>query len=196
MDADDLMAKLDAIRFFEGYTPEAEREAKARIRKRYEEGLRSADRRRYFVRFPGFALLYAYIDGELGSAEDLGLVLGEFAAATFGMLRPTDVAAASDPDRDVTRLEFRVDGVRYVAETEYSSWLPEEVIEVVGKALKKHCNRLEFRPVYIPDDGQGMLLTVCTARAFKAAVKAGLLPADYHQGNDPAQYGVAASGEP
>ena len=32
--------------------------------------------------------------------------------------------------------------------------------------------------------------------AFKAAVKAGLVPADYRQGNDPTEYGEAASEEP
>ena len=38
-------------------------------------------------------------------------------------------------------------------------------------------------------------MTFCTARAFNEAVKAGLLPADYQQGNDPTEYGEASPDE-
>ncbi len=190
MDAGDLMARLDAIRFFEGYTSEAERKARDRVLMQFEEGL-AGESRRYFERFPGFASRFLGVDLELDGAEDLEMVLDQFAADSFGMFKPTDVSAVSDPDEDVTRLEFRVDGVRYKAEAEHSTWLPEEVLEVIEKAFTKHCNGLGFHPVYFPEHGQEAVMTICTARAFKAAVKAGLLPADYQQGNDPAEYGEA-----
>lgn len=47
-------------------------------------------------------------------------------------------------------------------------------------------------PAHFPGDTQAADTTICTARAFKAAVKAGLLPADYQQGNDPSEYGETA----
>ena len=194
MDAGDLMAKLDAIRFFEGYTAEAEQQARARVFKQFEEGLAGRSRK-YYERFPGFALWFLGVDMELDGAEDLKLVLKQFAAETFGMFKPTHVKAVRDRDEDVTRLEFRVDGVPYKAEAEYSTWVPDEVTEVIERAFKKHCNKLGFHPVHFPEFSQTADMTVCTARAFKAGVKAGLLPADYHQGNDPAEYGDAASEE-
>ena len=67
---------------------------------------------------------------------------------------------------------------------------------MIEKAFKKHCNKLGFHPVHFPEDSQEAVMTICTARAFNAAVKAGLLPAEYQQGNDPAEYGEAASEEP
>ncbi|MGE3818528.1 MAG: hypothetical protein AB7I30_03775 [Isosphaeraceae bacterium] len=192
MDARDLMAKLDAIRFFEGYTPEAEQAARARVLQRYVDGL-AGESRRYFERFPGFAARFLGVDMELDGAEDLKLVLEQFAADSFGMFRPTDVVAVHDPDEDVTRLEFRVDGVRYKAEAGYDTWLPNEVMVVIEKAFKKHCDKLGFHPVHFPEHSQEAVMTICTARAYKAAVKAGLLPADHHQGNDPAEYGEGDS---
>jgi hypothetical protein len=194
MDANDLMAKLDKIRFFEGYTPEAEQKARARVLKQYGDGF-AGESRRYFERFPGFALRFHSVDMELDGADDLKLVLEEYAAGTFGMFRPTDVAAVCDPDEDVIRLEFRVDGVPYKAEAGHDTWVPNGVTEVIEEAFKKHCNKLGFHPVYFPEFGQEAAMTVCTARAFKAAVKAGLLPADYQQGNDPMEYGEATSEE-
>ena len=194
MDANDLMAKLGAIRFFEGYTPEAEKKARARVLKQYKKGL-AGESRKYFERFPGFALQFLGVDMELDGAEDLKLVLKQFAADTFGMFKPTHVKAVRDRDEDLTRLEFRVDGVPYKAEAGYEGWVPNEVTAVIEKAFKTHCNKLGFHPVDFPEFSQEATLTVCTARAFKAAVKAGLLPADYQQGNDPAEYGEAASEE-
>jgi hypothetical protein len=111
------------------------------------------------------------------------------------MFKPTDVSTVCDPDEDITRLEFLIDGVRYKAEAGYDTWLPDEVLEVIEKAFKKHCNKLGFHPVHFPEFSQEAVMTICTARAFKAAVKAGLLPAHYQQGNDPAEYGEAASEE-
>jgi hypothetical protein len=190
MNADDLMARLDAIRFFEGYTAEAEQKARAQVLTQYEKGLAS-ESRRYFERFPGFALRFLGVDLELDGAEDLEMVLGQFAADSFGMFRPTDVSAVCDPDEDVTRLEFRVDGVPYVAEAEYSTWVPDEILEVIEKAFQTHGNQLGFHPIHVPEFSQEAVMTICTARAFKEAVKAGLLPADDQQGNDPAEYGEA-----
>jgi hypothetical protein len=192
MDARDLMAKLDKIRFFEGYTPEAEKKARSRVLKQYKEGL-AGETRKYFERFPGFALWFLSVDLELDGAEDLKLVLKQYAAETFGMFKPTHVKAVRDRDKDVTRLEFRVDGVPYKAEAGYEGWVPNEVTEVIEKAFRTHCNKLEFHSVNYPEFSQAAEMTVCTARAFKAAVKAGLLPANYEQGNDPAEYGEAAS---
>ncbi|WP_165252193.1 hypothetical protein [Paludisphaera soli] len=194
MEAADLLAKLDAIRFFEGYTPEAEREARDKALKQFEEGM-AGESRKFFERFPGFAMRFLRVDMELDGAEDLELVLDQFAAETFGMFHPTDVAAVCDPDEGVIRLEFRVDGVPYKAEAEHDTWVPNEVTEVIEKAFKKHCNKLEFHPVHFPEHTQEAVMTICTARAFKAAVKAGLFPSDYQQGNDPAAYGEAASQE-
>src|SRR4051812_36203274 len=82
MDASDLMAKLDKIRFFEGYTPEAEKKARARVLKQYKEGL-AGEYQKYFERFPGFALCFLDVDMELDGVEDLRLVLKEYAADTF-----------------------------------------------------------------------------------------------------------------
>jgi len=195
MDPGDLMAKLDAIRFFEGYSAEAEPKARARVLKQYKKW-RAGESRKYVERFPGFALMFLGVDGELDGAEDLKSVLKGIAKESFGMFKPTDVSAVCDPDEDVTRLEFRVDGVRYVAEAGYDPWLPSEVLEVIEEAFKKHCNKLGFHTLYFPEFSQAVDLTICTARAFKAAVKAGLVPADYQQGNDPAEYGEAASEGP
>ncbi|HEU5117194.1 MAG TPA: hypothetical protein VFT74_11060 [Isosphaeraceae bacterium] len=194
MDAADLMAELEAIRFFEGYTAEAEQQARDKILKHYKNGL-AGESRKSFERFPGFALKFLGVDGELDGAEDLEMVLEGIARESFGMFKPTDVSAVCDPDEGVIRLEFRVDGVRYKAEAEYEGWLPDEVLEVIEKAFKKHCNKLGFHTLHFPEDSQEVALTICTARAFKAAVKAGLVPADYAQGSDPAEYGEAASDE-
>ncbi|WP_165246547.1 hypothetical protein [Paludisphaera soli] len=194
MDAGELMAKLDKIRFFEAYTPEAEKKARARVLKQYKEGL-AGESRKYFERFPGFALCFLGVDMELDGAEDLKLVLKQFAADTFGLFKPTHVKAVRDRDKDVTRLEFRVDGVPYKAEAGYEGWVPDEVFQVIVKAFKTHCNKLGFHAVIFPEFSQEATMTVCTARAFKAAVKAGLLPADYHQAYDPSEYGEAASEE-
>ena len=141
MDVGDLMAKLDAIRFFEGYTAEAEKEARARVLKQFKKGL-AGESRKYFERFPGFALKFLGVDGELDGAEDLKLVLEGIAKESFGMFKRTDVSTICDPDEDVTRLEFRVEGVSYKAEAGYDTWLPDEVLEVVERAFKKHCNNL------------------------------------------------------
>jgi hypothetical protein len=189
------MARLDAIRFFEGYTAEAERQARPLILKQYEQGL-AGESRRYFERFPGFALRFLGVDLELDGAEDLEMVLDQFAADSFGMFRPTDVSAVCDLDEDVTRLEFQVDGVRYVAEAEHSTWVPEEILEVIETAFQTHCNKLGFHPIHFPEFSQEAVMTICTARAFEAAVKSGLLPADYQQGNDPAEYGEAGPARP
>lgn len=194
MNADDLLAKLDDIRFFEGYTAEAERQARDQVLKQYEVGL-AGESRKSFERFPGFALKFLGIDAELDGAEDLEAVLEGIADGSFGMFEPTEVAAVCDPDECVTRLEFRVDGVQYEAEAAYDTWLPDEVLEVIETAFKKHCNTLGLHTLHFPEDSQEAAMTICTARAFKAAVEAGLVPADYQQGNDPTQYGEAASGE-
>lgn len=192
MEAADLMARLDAIRFFEGYPAGAEEEARARVLEQYRSGLAS-DSRKAYERFPGFALKFLGLDGELDGAEDLELVLKGIADESFGMFQPTDVSAVCDPDEDLTRLEFRVDGVPYKAEAGYDTWLPDEVLGVIEKAFKKHCSELGFHTLHFPEDSQEAAMTICTARAFEAAVKAGLLPADYRQGNDPSEYGEAGS---
>ena len=83
----------------------------------------------------------------------------------------------------------------FKAEAEHSTWLPDEILEVLEEAFTKHCNGLGFHPVYFPEDTQEAVMTICTARAFGAAVEAGLLPADYQQGNNPAEYGEPASEE-
>lgn len=191
MESSDLMARLDAIRFFEGYTPEAEQEARSRVLEQYEKGL-AGESGRYFERFPGFALKFLGVDGELDGAEDLESVLDGVAKESFGMFKPTDVSAVCDPDESLIRLQFRVGGVQYKAEAEYEGWLPDEVLEVIEKAFKTHCNKLGFHTLHFPEDSQEVALTICTARSFQAAVKAGLVPADYSQGNDPAEYGEAA----
>ena len=163
------------------------------VPKQYEEGLAGASRR-YFERFPGFALRFCGLDdGEMDDAEDLESILREIAGQSFGMFKPTDISATCDRDENLIRLEFRVDGVPYEAEAGYEGWVPNEVTEVIVKAFKTHCNELGLHSVNFPEFSQAAEMTVCTARAFKAAVKAGLLPADYGQGNDPAEYGGAAS---
>lgn len=194
MNAADLLDKLDEIRFFEGYTAEAERQARELVLKQYDAGL-TGESRKSFERFPGFALKFLGLDGELDGAEDLESVLEGIAAGSFGMFRPKDVAGVCDPDEDVIRLEFRVDGVGYVAEAGYDTWLPDEVLEVIDNAFQKHCNGLGFHTLFFPEESQEVALTICTARAFDAAVKIGLAPADYAQGNDPAEYGEGASEE-
>ena len=70
------------------------------------------------------------------------------------MFRPTDVRPSATADEDLTRLEFRVDGVPYKAEAGYDGWVPNEVTEVIEKAFKTHCNKLGFHAVHFPEFSQ------------------------------------------
>ena len=171
--AEELIASLRKARFFEGFTDEAATLAEARIRDRYQAGI-SGSGRKYFARFPGFALIFLSVEGEW-DREPYEPLVQMYADASFGMFRPASVSDARHDDGSVT-LSFVVDGQKYEATAEDQGWLPAELTELIEGAFRKHCGGLEFFETYYPEAGQSSSWTFCRKRAYRAIVKAGLIP--------------------
>ena len=178
MTADELLARLRKVRFFEGYSPEAVEQAEARIRAQYAEGL-SGPQRAYFERFPGFALNFISIEGEWYGDRYEPLV-ERIAQNSFGMFRPTRITDKRDRRKRTATLAFTVNGQRYSATAEDSAkWLPTEFTDLIEEAFSIHCNKLSFHEILlsaVPPPSSDSTWTICTNRAYKALVKAKLLP--------------------
>jgi hypothetical protein len=176
--ADELMARLRKLRFFEGYSASAIKQAEARIRDQFAEGL-SGPRRAYFERFPGFALVFLSIEGEW-YGDPYGPLVERVAQNSFGMFHPTRITDKRDRKKGTATLSFTVEGQRYSLTVEDSpKWFPPEFLELIEEAFAKHCGKLHFHETLlsvVPDARGASQLTICTNRAYKALVKAKLLP--------------------
>jgi hypothetical protein len=175
--ADELLARLRKVRFFEGYSAEAAQQAEARIRAQYAEGL-SGPRRAHFERFPGFALHFLSIEGEWYGDRYEPLV-ERVAQNSFGMFRPTRITDKRDRKKGTATLAFTVEGQRYSVTAEDSAkWVPTEFLELIEEAFSTHCNKLSFHETLLSavPPPSGATWTICTNRAFKALLKAKLLP--------------------
>lgn len=175
--ADELLARLRKLRFFEGYSPKAVEQAEARIRFQYAEGL-SGPQRAYFERFPGFALNFISIEGAW-YGEPYEPLVKTVARNSFEMFRPTRIADKRDRKKGTATLAFTVEGDRHSVTAEDSAkWLPTEFTDLIEEAFSIHCNKLSFHEILlsaVPPASSGTTWTICTKRAYKALVKAKLL---------------------
>jgi hypothetical protein len=174
---DQFLEQLEKAKFFAGFTPEAARKAKALVRKNHKQGLAGSGAK-YFRRFPGFALIFLSIDGEW-DLEPYEPLVKTFAKASFGMFAPKKIKDVRNEETGAATLSFEVDGISYKATTEdQGGWIPSEFLELIEKAFKKHCHGFEIFETFYPEAGQSSSWTFCTPKAYRALVKAGLLPAD------------------
>jgi hypothetical protein len=179
MSTDEFVAWLHKLRFFEGYSQEAARLAEERIRKQHDDGIQGPGRK-YFERFPGFALSFLAIPGEW-DGEPYEPLVGIVADNSFGMFNPTEVTDERHRDDVGTAtLSFTVNGVRYRATADGSSgWVPPEFLELIEEAFTRHCGGLRFHETFAcaaPGGGDETTRTICTPRAYKGLLKANLLP--------------------
>jgi hypothetical protein len=174
-----LLEKLRKLKFFDGYTADAERKAVKAIRKNYEQGLAGRGAK-YYRQFPGFALIFLSVDLEWGSPY--APLVRVFAKASFGMFQPKKIKESRDQRTDLITLSFEVDSVTYRATADDpGGWVPEEFLDLIETAFKKHCGGLQVFETFYPESGQCSAWTFCTPKAHRALVKANLLPADHEE---------------
>lgn len=177
MTADELIDVLHEIKFFKGYTETAIPLAEAKIRENYNRGVNS-DQKKYYERFPGFALTMIETEGEWDFQPYEPFVM-QIAESSFGMFQPTDIEDLRDHDKGKFTLSFTVNGKRYSTTGDDSGWLPNEIGNLVRKAFKEQCNGLEFWEsweVLVRGRGtDGMNATICRNESYRAVTERGLL---------------------
>jgi hypothetical protein len=177
MDVENLLTRLQKLRYFEGYSDTALAKATRGIRTRYAAGL-AGPWKAEFERFPGLALVVTDVDMELDSPEDLRLVLRQFASDSCGMFAPKSIRARRVDGDGRYQLQFTVNGDPADLSCDAAGWLPEEFLEGLRTVTKKNCSGLVFQDVEYPDPGQSGYFLWCTPRARKAVARAGLIPSD------------------
>jgi hypothetical protein len=192
--ADELIAALQKLRFFEGYPADAATLAQERIRTQFAAGL-SGPHREYFERFPGFALVFLSYPGDWYSAPYERLV-AIAAENSFGMFRPTRIAQKRksagrrgakprllrEDEKDSVTLSFTVARKRYSKTVKESGHAPPvEFLELIEEAFTENCFGLRFHETLlcaIPGAAGETTWTICTQRAFRAISKARLIPSE------------------
>lgn len=101
LSTDEFLTKIEKLKFFDGFTPQAARKAKALIRKNHKQGLAGSGAK-YYRRFPGFALIFLSIDGEW-DGEPYEPLVREFAKASFGMFAPKKIKDVRSGDAAMRR---------------------------------------------------------------------------------------------
>jgi hypothetical protein len=177
MEIQEFEKQLKKIKFFDGYTESAKELALNTIRENHAEGM-SGDLREYFEKYPGLALRFYEMDGELDGPGDLKLVVKQMGDSSFGMFVPKKIKAQDDTE--TMRLEFSIEGVVHSVECEHSGWMPEEILECLFNAMKEHCNTNYLNSIFYPYYGQSANYTWCSDRAMKALRKNKLVPAEYN----------------
>jgi hypothetical protein len=176
--ADELIAALRKIRFFESYTPSAVELAEERIRRQFAKGI-SGPLREYYQWFPGFALAFIGIE-EKWYHDPYGPLVKVVAENSFGMFQPKKISDKRDPRRNLATLSFVVEGEKYSCTAEdLSNRPPMEFLELIEEAFARHCRNLHFHETdlsSVPGATDLTTWTICTKRAYKALVKANLLP--------------------
>jgi hypothetical protein len=179
MDVATFLERLHKALYFEGYSEAAMAKARAGIGRRFAAGMAGPQRAK-FERFPGLSLVVTDVDHEMTGFDDLKLVLKQFGAASCGMFAPRLVRIRRRAGEKQYQLEFTLQGAKQVMELEDDSWIPNAFFEQLDKVTTKHCAGLMFQAVAYPESGQSGFYLWCTARAWKAVARAGLIPSAKH----------------
>jgi hypothetical protein len=177
VDIHEFEQQLKAAKFFEGYSESAKEQALQEIRKNFSEGM-AGEQAEYFEKYPGLSLRFFDLDGELDGPADLEFVVEQMGKGSFGMFTPTDISA--EDDDETLSLTFTVNGKTYAVATESSTWMPDEILQCIFKAMKENCDKNYFNSMFYPNAGQTAMFTLCSDRAMKALIKKKLLPAEYN----------------
>lgn len=178
MTPDSLIEVLHEIKFFKGYTDDAIPLAEEKIQNNFNDGI-AGEHKKYFQRYPGFALTMIKTDGEWDYEPYEPFVM-EIANSSFGMFRPTEIEDLRDPDKGTFTLSFTVNDKRYSTKGQGSGWLPNEINSLIRKAFKEQCNKLEFWEsweVLVPGRGtDGIMSMICRKETYQKVMERGLIP--------------------
>src|SRR5262245_11111225 len=106
-----LIEQLGKLKFFEGYTKEAQAAAEARIGEQFDKAM-SGDSRKYFERFPASATASLSVYGEW-DYEPFEPLVELHSDAAFGMFRPTAIKDERDEEKEKMTLSFEAGGRSY-----------------------------------------------------------------------------------